>query len=179
MSNLTPGFGPPIKADSFLSVFAPVLPRSWPTFAFVPNNPDRFVGIAKSAIHPRQMVGNGFSRTRTIRFRVHPHPDFHRARFELRSSILLGKAEIPGLTPIVRRGRMRLYAPDDCSIVITSVRRVSSRQAGRTQSDNSRIRSGGEDSTTSRQRLEPAEREYARTGRLPFPRRLRQRVVLG
>jgi hypothetical protein len=33
---------------------------------------------------------------------------------------LLGNTEIPGLTPIVIRGRMRLYAADNCSIVITS-----------------------------------------------------------
>jgi hypothetical protein len=32
---------------------------------------------------------------------------------------------------------------------------------------------------SSRQRLEPAERGYARTGPLPFLRRMRQRVVLG
>ena len=37
----------------------------------------------------------------------------------------------------------------------------------------------GQYPTSSRQRLEPAERDYARTGRLPFPRRLRQRVVPG
>jgi hypothetical protein len=72
-----------------------------------------------------------FGRTRTIRFRVHPHPDFHRARpaFFVTPALsrvegdLLGNTAIPGLTPIVIRGRMRLYAPDDCSIVITSVRR--------------------------------------------------------
>ena len=33
------------------------------------------------------------------------------------------KREIPGLTPIVIHGRMRLYAPDDCSNVFMSVRR--------------------------------------------------------
>jgi hypothetical protein len=32
---------------------------------------------------------------------------------------------------------------------------------------------------SSRQRLEHAERDYARTGPLPFPRRLRQRVAPG
>jgi hypothetical protein len=38
----------------FMSVFAPVLPRSWPTFAFVPN--DTIDSLrSKSAMHPRQM----------------------------------------------------------------------------------------------------------------------------
>jgi hypothetical protein len=51
---------------SFLSVFAPVLPRSYPDLAFVPNDPidsldrpalSRVEG--RSAIHPRHMVRNG------------------------------------------------------------------------------------------------------------------------
>jgi hypothetical protein len=90
----------------------------------------------KSAMHPRQMRQERFfGRTRTIRFRVHPHPDFHRARpsffgtpaLSRVEGSLLGNTEIPGLTPIVLRGRMLLYAPDDCSIVITSVRRSKSK----------------------------------------------------
>jgi hypothetical protein len=41
----------------FLSVFAPVLPRSWPTIAFVPNDPDRFV--AKPVGNPSQADASG------------------------------------------------------------------------------------------------------------------------
>jgi hypothetical protein len=90
--------------------------------------PDRFAEREKRSSR-HMSSGRQESRTRTIRFRVHPHPDFHRARLELRRSRLLGNTEIPGLTPIVLRGRMLSYAPDDCSIVITSVRRSKSKNS--------------------------------------------------
>jgi hypothetical protein len=58
--------------------------------AFVPNDVIES-SDKESAMHPRQMRQERFfGRTRTIRFRVHPHPDFHRARAELRCSDLLG-----------------------------------------------------------------------------------------
>jgi hypothetical protein len=163
----------------FLSVFAPVLPRSWPTSLLCPTT--QIDSLAReSAIHPRQMVRNGFSAERGLSdFACIPTRIF--TALDLNSDVQFSsvKREIPGLTPIVIRGRMRLYAPDDCSIVITSVRRVSSRFASRTQSDNSHYDLELKTPQPHVSGSNPPSVSMPGQDALPFPRRLRQRVVLG
>jgi hypothetical protein len=140
--------------------------------AFVPNDVIES-SDKESAMHPRQMRQERFfGRTRTIRFRVHPHPDFHRARPEPECSVLLGKERNtrvnanchswPDASVRPRRLFHRHYVGSKGKLTICESN----------PSDNSRLRSGAEDSTSSHPRLEPAERDYARQARRHPPPRV-------
>jgi hypothetical protein len=109
-------------------------------FCHVPSRP-RFCAQRPRSIRwpasrqciPGRCVRNGFSAERGLSdFACIPTRIFTALDLNPNVQFSSVKKEIPGLTPIVIRGRMRLYAPDDCSIVITSVRRESSRFASRT-----------------------------------------------
>ena len=105
-------FGTAIRPNTFwiaAKVNVQLYARLWPTRSglkfperlcagsassrtFLPKTsprPDRFAERGERSFR-HISSGRQEGRTRTIRFRVHPHPDFHRARSELRRSDLLG-----------------------------------------------------------------------------------------